>query len=488
MSDTNLSPVFVLLYEIEEARKEGCRRVCELLPLAQTPKIATILIENESQLGDKSFCTPLEKVGDIVLQHKVQRNITDWPFENFWNNPHEPRHSKLLGYFIDPKQGHGCDDFLRHKLLEVLKDSLNAHKCRPTVQYRFRDDGCNVEAETRDVQPGDNNSGQIDLLITRQCDDDRSDNNRNFAIIVENKINRASNQPKQLEKYVARFRRAGFSDEQIFVFFLPLTDDLNPDSDDLKAILGKVTYEKITFKKHIRNWLEAALEEWPADLDKRIREHLSYYRNLIKHLINQREQDTMKANILKQIEQAEQKNLLPTWSQVENLQKSAVELKQCLESVLRGKLLLRVQSLLREMKVNVGFYMADGTEEKQTLNSTYDERFEWERNLGIPVGANVIVCLGGYGDGGLREIFWTGYMRSGSNEEQEKHKNIIIKEAQRWSMNIAHNNPPWYVWDWIKEIDYDNCVAELTVDRLANKLLNMRNSLEDQLKKESFRS
>ena len=403
--NSNLSPVLDILYEVETARKEGCRRVCELLSLDPTSTIARILIENENQLGDRSFRTLLEKVGDIVSHHKVQRNITDWPFENFWNNPHEPRHSKLLGYFIDPKQGHGCDDFLRLKLLEVLKNSLNAHKCRPTVQCRFRADECNVEAETRDVQPGDNKPGQIDLSITRQCDDDRSDNNRNFAIIIENKINRATNQPEQLQKYVARFRRVGFSDEQIFVFFLPLTDDLNPASDDLKAILGKVTYKKITFEKHIRAWLKIALEEWPANLDCRIREHLSYYLNLINHLINQRELDTMKASILKQIEKADQNDTLPAWSQVEQLYESASKLKQCLESVLRGKLLLRVQSLLRERKVNVGFVLDDGTEMKQTLDSPYDAWFERECNLGILVRTHVLVCLGGYGDGGTGEIF-----------------------------------------------------------------------------------
>jgi hypothetical protein len=120
-------------------------------------------------------------------------------------------------------------------------------------------------------------------------------------------------------------------------FFLPLTDDLNPASDDLKAILGKVTYKKITFEKHIRAWLKIALEEWPANLDCRIREHLSYYLNLINHLINQRELDTMKASILKQIEKADQNDTLPAWSQVEQLYESASKLKQCLESVLRGK-------------------------------------------------------------------------------------------------------------------------------------------------------
>ena len=56
----------------------------------------------------------------------------------------------------------------------------------------------------------------------------------------------------------------------------------------------------------------------------------------------------MNHEIVKQLEQAEQKSLLLTWSQVESLQKAAVELKQCLESVLRGQLLLNIRSILQQ--------------------------------------------------------------------------------------------------------------------------------------------
>ncbi len=461
--NTNLSPVLDILYEAETAQKEGCRRVCELLSLDPTSTLADILIENETQFGDRSFRTLLEKVGDIVGQHKVQRNITD-------------------GYFIDPKQGHGCDDFLRLKLLEVLGHSLKAHNCRPTAQCRFRADECKVEAETRDVQPGDNKSGQIDLLITRQCDDDRSDNDRNFAIIVENKINRAPNQPEQLQKYVARFRRAGFSDEQIFVFFLPLTDDLDPASDDLKAILEKVTYAKITFEKQIRAWLKVALEEWPANLDQRIREHLSYYGNLINHLINQRERDTMKANILKQIEQAEQNNSLPSWSQVESLRNSADELKQCLESVLRGKLLLKIRNILEQQGEDVWLCLEDESTKKIKVDSRDDEQFGVNVLLCVRADSAVSLCFGA----SPKDPFWIGYLRSGSKGEQKKIEPLVLSEAQEHLTGIVGKNDPYYAWGWRRGLTYDNCVANSPA--IAEKLVEMRNSLVDKLKVAGVRS
>ena len=80
------------------------------------------------------------EIGDGVpadVSDVYKRQITDWPFENFWGNPHEPRHSKLLGYFIDPLQKHDCDYFLRRKLLEVLENALKASECLPPVPRLF---------------------------------------------------------------------------------------------------------------------------------------------------------------------------------------------------------------------------------------------------------------------------------------------------------------------------------------------------------------
>jgi hypothetical protein len=473
--NTNLSPVLDILYGAETAQKEGCSRVCELLSRDLTSTITRILIENENQLGDESFRTLLEKVGDIVKHHKVQRNITDWPFENFWNNPHEPYHSKLLRYFINPDEEHRCGPFLLGKFLSVLRKALVESKGLPVI-HEFPVDECSVEAETRDVQPGDNQSGQIDLLITRQCD------NRNYAIIVENKINRAANRPKQLQKYVARARRAGFSDEQIFVFFLPLTDDLYPESDDLKAIPDKVTYAKITFEKHIRAWLKAALEEWPANLDERIREHLSYYRNLINHLINQREQDTMDASILKQLEQAEHNNTLPTWQDVERARTATEALKRSLEQVIRGRLLLETCAVLSRAGKNAWLCLENHPLDEIDFSSAYDPRFGQSVDLCLQVDDAVRVCYGGNSS-----ECWFGYMRNGS-AIQDAINPVIRAEAEKHLVKIKGSGDPWYAWGPREVTYYYDKRVEDSSEMLAEALMDMCNSLVDRLKKEGVRS
>jgi hypothetical protein len=458
----NLSPALDILYKAEAARTEGYRRVCELLLLDPTSTIARLLVETENKFGQQPLIKLVEEVSQIIGKHRTQRIITDWPFENFWGNPNEPKHSSLLKYFIDPRENHGCGLFLLRGLLSA---------CNTINQELPIDEACEVTREDE----------HIDLLVTRNRTDGK------YSIIFENKINWAPDQDNQLQRYVEVIHHRGFDYPQIYVFYLPLTSGKHPEPSDQAAIQKYgVKYTHITFETHILKWLDKVIEinsdpECPKAMLEGMRENLSHYRSLIKYLNQKQKEREMNAKILKRLEQAEKENPLPTWSQVESLQKSAVELKECLESVLRGKLLLRIQSLLNEKKMDAKFYSYDGTAEKQTLDSPYDERFDAECNLGIRVSDAVLVCFGGYPEKLSGEIFWTGYMKNGSNSEQETHKDIIIKEAERHLKDTKNTNSPWYVWDWNKEIDYDNCLEESTAERLASKLVDMCNSLANLL-------
>lgn len=462
--NTNLSPVLEILYEVETARKEGCRRVCELLSLNPTSTIAGILAEKEQRLG--AFDTNLlDKVAKTVEDHNIKRNITDWPFEHFWGNPYEPRHSKLLGYFIDPNAAHGCGSLLLGKLFEVLKDSF-------PPDHHFRVEHCRVS------QPE-----YIDLLIEMDCKDEK------YAIIIENKINWAKDQLKQLQRYVESVIQRGFDVKQIYVFYLPLTLGKNPNPDDVDTIRRKlgVNYKKITFETHIQNWLESVLTkdpdpEWPSAMQGGMCENLSHYRNLIRYLVNKQKELKMNHEILKQLEQAEKKNLLPTWSQVESLQKSAIELKQCLESVVRGKMLLEIQKILLQRQVK-DVWLCLETEPTEEIKdaSPYDERFGANVDLCVFADDTVSVCFGGGPEG-----FWLGYMRSDSPDKQKKMEQSILSEAQERIKSIEGNDKTWYAWVWRREVTYDNC--EVNSSPIAEKLVDMRNSLVDRLKVKGVRS
>ncbi|HWF20009.1 MAG TPA: PD-(D/E)XK nuclease family protein, partial [Verrucomicrobiae bacterium] len=213
--DMNLVAPLKILYQIESARIEDCRKLCKVLSLRRMPVIEDILIQNEQNIGllDISF---LEQIGKTINDRDIQRNITDWPFENFWGNPYEPSHSKLLKFFIDPNEEHDCGCYLLKKLLEILIDAL------PGEQNFQVDEHCKVS------QPN-----YIDLLIERHGD------NGKYAIIIENKINWAPNQEKQLQTYVEAVMRRDLKPKQIYVFYLPLTSEKHPNSDDQDTLTKK---------------------------------------------------------------------------------------------------------------------------------------------------------------------------------------------------------------------------------------------------------
>jgi hypothetical protein len=110
MSGASTSAIGVLC-RADAARRYGCGNVCNFLPVPQTSTVREILVGGGEALAQQRFVNLLEGVSIAVAQHGIKRTIRDWPFENFWTDPDEPLHSKLLGYFINPRQGHNCGDW-----------------------------------------------------------------------------------------------------------------------------------------------------------------------------------------------------------------------------------------------------------------------------------------------------------------------------------------------------------------------------------------
>jgi hypothetical protein len=303
-----------------------------------------------------------------------------------------------------------------------------------------------------------------------------------FAIIIENKINDAKNQEKQLQRYVQTVLQRGFEAQQIYVFYLPLTSNKEPAPDDREALRkwGIKNYKKITFETHILKWLDSALgAEWPKSLPFGMRENLSHYRNLLSYLINQKKEHAMNENILKYLANAGAKNALPSWSQVEALQQSSAILRKCLESSLRGRLLLNIQDILKQKGENPWFFSEKATPPTNlSLNSEYDPLFEMDQNVCIRASDAVSVCFGGAPEETLgdRHIFWIGYLRNSNRENQDCCEPIVLQEAND-RMTEPRSNSCWYAWDWMNEISYQDCSDVEVATSITGTILEMRNSL-----------
>ena len=153
MSGTSISAIGVLC-AAEAAWRDGCRNVCNVLQVPPTSTVREILVGGGEALAQQQFVNLLEGVSITVAQHGIRRTIRDWPFENFWTDPDEPLHSKFLGYFINPRQGHNCSDFLLKHFLKVLKGAIKPASLSCRTPPSFRADGCEVndpEAERIDA-------------------------------------------------------------------------------------------------------------------------------------------------------------------------------------------------------------------------------------------------------------------------------------------------------------------------------------------------
>lgn len=455
---SSLSQVFEILHQRDLTRTE-LGKVSKLLPFGHNSPISRILFEERNG----SECSRIEALWDgvagIVKDRQVQRSITDWPFIHFWENPYESRHSKLLGYFINPDEAHGCGAFLLEKLLGILKASQ-----RISAKHGFPIKNCKVHVE----------SGHLDLLIERDNGDGK------YALIIENKVNGAKDQPRQLEGYVERTLE-NFKCGEIHVLYLPLRKDKDPAASDVKAIEGKgVSYNKITFEDEILPWLNAVLgeksrREWPQKMTEGMAENLIHYRSLITFLITKNKDESMNEQIREKLKQAAEGEL-PSWKQVELAAQSSRALQLCFEAMLRGKLLLRIQAILKSQRESAAFYSTrKSVPEECEISSEFDPRFEGSVDLCIRLNDNILVSFGAYEE---EPLFWSGYLRSGSAEEQEALQAIVLEEAKKQlGEKVLGTNAPYYAWAYERQVTYDNCGDENTAARLAAKLLKMQEDM-----------
>ena len=81
---------------------------------------------------------------------------------------------------------------------------------------------------------------------------------KKFALIMENKACGAVDQETQIYRYIEKTKKRGFKDEQIFVIYLPPTDDTEPSDYSWKGLkeLYAKRYVKLSFREDIIKWIE----------------------------------------------------------------------------------------------------------------------------------------------------------------------------------------------------------------------------------------
>jgi hypothetical protein len=173
-------------------------------------------------------------------------------------------HSNFLAELLNPKGSHGQYDIFLKLFIEEfsIKD--------------FDTETANVFVEKYIGKTTETHGGRIDILIENQ---DKK------KIIIENKIY-ASDQPNQLIRY------HNYSSENIF--YLTLYGS-KPTAISIGHLQVDKDYKLLSYKNDIQNWLEKCKKE-AVNLPL-LREGISHYIHLIKHLTGESTNKTMEKEI-----------------------------------------------------------------------------------------------------------------------------------------------------------------------------------------------
>lgn len=191
-------------------------------------------------------------------------------------------HSAFIGELLNPKGSHDLGDIFLKEFLQIVKESSKTEELN-----NFKSENCTIEIEKFAGHVTDNyeEGGRIDIILT---------DSENNAIIIENKIY-ADDQKNQLSRYFKYGQKNYHGKFQI----LYLTLDGKAPSPDSLGSLKEKDFIKISYSVDIINWLEVCKQK--AVNHSTLRETLTQYINLIKHLTNNTINNDMKNEIIKTI-------------------------------------------------------------------------------------------------------------------------------------------------------------------------------------------
>lgn len=176
-------------------------------------------------------------------------------------------HSKFLAELLNPKGSHGQGS----KFLDLFIQQFDIKNVDPETSK--------VDVEKYIGNKTDTEGGRIDILI--------EDSNQN-AIIIENKIY-ASDQENQLVRY------SKYTTNSKIIFYLNL-DGSDPSEYSCHGLKIDEDFKVISYKDDILTWLENCKKE-SVSLPL-LREGITHYMNLIKHLTGQSNNTTMDKEII----------------------------------------------------------------------------------------------------------------------------------------------------------------------------------------------
>ena len=215
----------------------------------------------------------LGQVNDVIKRYKKIDELTGENFNVFrilkLESSEVRMHSAFIAELLNPNGSHGQkDNFL---ILFVKQFCFKGNQI-DTASCRVK-----VEDYIGPMNEGKTEGGRIDITI--------KDKHENF-IIIENKIY-AGDQEHQLARY---FKHANTAD----IIYLTL-EGSSPSEKSRGTLVDGENYKCYSYKNHLLDWLELCRKE--VAVFPIVREAITHYINLIKHLTNQTQNQNMQEEL-----------------------------------------------------------------------------------------------------------------------------------------------------------------------------------------------
>lgn len=251
-------------------------------------------------------------------------------------------HSQFIAELLDAKGSHGQKAvFLNHFIKDIL------------CVENFDCESAKVEIEKYIGKTTDVTGGRIDIFISDKA---------NNSIVIENKIY-AGDQNNQLVRYY------NFSNKNIF--YLNLWGAV-PNESSCGNLQADKDYKIISYREHIIPWLELCRKE-AVDLPL-LREGISHYLNLIKHLVGQSNNKKM-ANEIRDIITESSLNL-----------KNAIQIEQSVTDAkidIQWKFWVNLKSKLNSVNDLDVTFKADKEVTWQNVKGFYEKSRNKDINYGL---------------------------------------------------------------------------------------------------------
>lgn len=416
---------------------------------ASGDRLKAFVVPAKLKLEPENLLWFVVQVAEIVEEHGIKRSVTDWPFENFWWNPSEPNHSRLLGYFIDPKESHSCGIILLRRLFDVL-----GFTALPVDRH------CEVRVEKE----------RIDVLIRRRLPHSLEGK---YAVIIENKVNGADDRPGQLKRYYEKMKDAGFSD--IRCVYLPLTH--RTPSDDSRSDIPRERIKEASFKVEITTWLKEAQQ------DKRVipemRDNLRHYSNLLRYLLWREREHAMQEKIFQLLKEADSTGTLPGWEEVIELKESVNKLETSYLLFLRSKLLLSIQRILREEKDLPPTLVCQFDDGRITdVQDFFEHPSAVQQWVGYRLDDVVMVAVGVDKSGQI----YVGYQKPQGDEKEKLWRKFQKFLERNYPEKLDGGDEHWYGWHWYQDAKMVVNAYPQRVGALVNELVKMHSEMMEILR------